>query len=82
MEKGRASDMIMEQIMCGTDLAGEYRNAAVISCGGIYIPHNGAREQLIYEIINTFNAEEPVKIVSGFRPRNILHEIIQKESMN
>ena len=82
MEKGRASDMIMEQILCGTELEGEYRNAAVISCGGIYIPHGGAREQLIYEIINTSSSEETVKVVSGYRPRNILHEIIHKESMN
>ncbi|MBN1282331.1 MAG: hypothetical protein JXA24_00980 [Proteobacteria bacterium] len=82
MEKGHASDMIMERILCGTELEAECRNPAVISCGGIYIPHSGAREQLIYEIINTSSSEEPVKVVSGYRPRNILHEIILKESMN
>lgn len=82
MSRGYAKDMIMERILDGSDLGAEHKNPTVISCGGIYIPHNKARERVLYHIINTASGEEPVKVVSGYRPRNVLHEIMSKESKN
>ena len=54
----------------------------VLSCGGIYIPHRGNREEILCHIITTSCSEEPVKVVTGARPRNVLHEVLLKESMN
>ena len=82
MEKGRASEMIMKQILLSSDLDTEAEGPTVISCGGIYIPHSGDRERTIYHIINTSSSEEPVKVVTGRRPRNVLFEILSRESMN
>jgi hypothetical protein len=54
----------------------------VLSCGGIYIPHRGRQEEILYHIITTSSREEPVKVVTGARPRNVLYEVLLKESMN
>ena len=82
MDKGHVRDMILEQILLGCDMSSEKDSPTVISCGGIYIPHSGERERTIYHIINTSSGEEPVKVVTARKPRNILHEIIIRESMN
>lgn len=55
---------------------------AVLSCGGIYIPHGSVERRTIYEIINTSSANEPVKLVTGDRPRNILREVLRREALN
>lgn len=57
-------------------------NPVVLSCGGIYIPHQGAQQRIIYHILTTANENSPVKVVTGIKPRNILHELLSKESMN
>lgn len=54
----------------------------VLSCGGIYIPHQGRTQRIIYHIITTANEDTPVKVVTGIRPRNILQKVLLKESMN
>ncbi len=55
---------------------------AVLSCGGIYIPHNANQQRFIYQIINTSSEREPVKVVSGSRPHNVLRDLLYKESLN
>lgn len=57
-------------------------NPTVLSCGGIYIPHRGSQERILFHIITTSSREEPVKVVTGARPRNVLYEVLLKESMN
>ncbi len=55
---------------------------AILSCGGIYIPHRREVQKVIYHIINTSNQDMPVKVVTGMKPKNVLHFIMQKEAMN
>jgi hypothetical protein len=74
--------MILQQVMCCASRGKVLSQPTVLSCGGMYIPHHGSREQVIYEIITTSCREEPVKVVSGARPHNILHEVLIKESLN
>jgi hypothetical protein len=54
----------------------------VLSCGGIYIPHRGCQEEILLHIITTSRADEPVRVVTGAKPRNSLREVLLKESMN
>lgn len=57
-------------------------NPVVLSCGGIYIPHNGDVQRIYYHILTTPNETTPVKVVTGARPRNTLQKVLAKESMN
>lgn len=57
-------------------------NPVVLSCGGIYIPHQGHTQRIIYHILTTANESLPVKVVTGIKPRNALHKVLIKESMN
>ena len=54
----------------------------VLSCGGIYIPHKNETQKVIYHIITTSDEKMPVKVVTGVRPKNILHLLQRKESLN
>ncbi len=81
-QQGQLSEIIMRQVMMGYDLDEGSANPTVISCGGIYIPHQGGQQRTIYHVINTPSESEPVKVVAGARPRNILREVMVKESMN
>ncbi|MFH0799103.1 MAG: hypothetical protein V2A66_02835 [Pseudomonadota bacterium] len=58
------------------------QNSTVLSCGGIFIPHRGEERRILYHIITTSSLNEPVKVVTGARPRNRLHEVLLKETMN
>jgi hypothetical protein len=80
--EGHVSEIIMSQILCGTDVEAQEAGPAVISCGGMYIPHRGNRQDVLYHIITTSRGDEPVKVVTGRRPRNVLHAVMLKESMN
>ena len=80
--QGQVSGIIMRQILIGTETEANEAGPAVISCGGIYIPHKGSRHDALYHIINTHRDDEPVKVVTSSRPKNVLHELIMKESMN
>jgi len=57
-------------------------NPVVLSCGGIYIPHQGDVRRISYHILTMPNETEPVKVFTGIRPRNILMKVLAKESMN
>jgi len=57
-------------------------NPVVLSCGGIYIPHQGEVRRISYHILTTPNETEPVKVITGIRPRNILQMVLAKESLN
>ena len=82
-ETGKCSRLILRKIL--EEGVGELssRHPIVLSCGGIYIPH-GAREgrRFSYDIITTPNDHDPVKVVTGVRPMNILQQVLTKESMN
>lgn len=56
----------------------------VLSCGGIFIPRKPTDppNDALYEILNVANSKEPTKVVTGSIPRNILQEVLHKESMN
>lgn len=81
-EEGQISQIIMRQILADTDVEPSEEGPAVLSCGGIYIPHRGHKQDVLYHIITTHKSDEPVKIVTGARPKNVLHEVLLKESMN
>jgi len=59
-----------------------YVDPAILSCGGIYIPHKNDAQKLIYHIITTSNQKSPVRVISGVNPQNILLNVMLKESMN
>jgi hypothetical protein len=78
----RAGEVIIKKILSGARMDDGQGNVAVISCGGMYIPHRGQRQIALYEIINTPSHAEPVKVVTGSRPLNALQEVLAKESKN
>lgn len=73
-------EMILKEISNTESLIS--RNPTVLSCGGIFIPRPGEERHLASHIITTSSRDEPVKIVTGVRPRNALYEVLLKESMN
>ena len=73
-------EMILNQVFDPESKNGA--SPTVLSCGGIYIPHRGEREEILYHVITTSCREEPVKVLTGARPRNVLYEVLLKESMN
>lgn len=79
--KEPTGDVILKEALgCGEEAAPG--NPTVLSCGGIYIPRRPEEQKIIYQIITTSDRNEPVKIMTGMRPRNVLHEVLLKESMN
>ncbi len=76
------SEVIIRQIYREDPPEGAKRNPTVLSCGGIYIPHRARRNSPLYHILNTPSDTEPVKVVTGVKPRNVLYEVMQKESLN
>ena len=78
----RCTEMIMRQVF--EESRGELssKNPLVFSCGGIYIPHPESRARLIQQIIVTPNNKEPVKVMTGFTPRNVLSTLLAKGAMN
>lgn len=78
--KEQSRELILKQVI--NPLSGAHANPAVLSCGGIYIPHRGPEEKVLCNIITTLNREEPIKVVMGVKPRNDLYEVLLKESMN
>lgn len=73
-------DLIIKQFSGGDEQS--FQNPTVLSCGGIYIPQQPEHQKILYHIITTSSHEEPVKILTGARPRNVLYEVLLKESMN
>lgn len=79
--RGQTGDLVLKESMSGEELVS--RNPTVLSCGGIYIPRNTHEEKrILYHIITTQRKDEPVRVVGNFRPRNSLHEILLRESLN
>jgi len=78
------TDMLVEQIMSsgsgGND--GEGNKPAVLSCGGIYIPRTKKHSVSIHRLLTMPKKDEPVRIFSIGMQKNLLHGILQKESMN
>lgn len=60
------------------------KHPMVLSCGGIFIPRqeNKNPNNAIYKILNIANEKEPIKIVENGMLRNMLQEILHKESLN
>lgn len=60
------------------------QNPTVLSCGGMYIPQRAVSSTRLpqYHILNVANDQESAKVVSGGGPRNILRQLMAKESMN
>jgi glutamate mutase epsilon subunit len=54
----------------------------VFSCGGVYIPHPRSQARMLQHIIVTGDSNEPVKVKTGVVQRNVLRELLAKESMN
>ncbi|HPQ80291.1 MAG TPA: hypothetical protein PLZ86_01015 [bacterium] len=77
--KEKSCGLILSGLM---EQEGESASPAVLSCGGIYIPHRGRQDEILSQIITTSCREEPVKVVTGVKPRNILREVLLRESMN
>lgn len=79
--KERTSEQTEQRVLTQYGLAEAERSSAVLSCGGIYIPHKG-NSRSFHEIINTPGGCEAVKVVSISGIRNILREVMKKESLN
>ncbi|MFA4873758.1 MAG: hypothetical protein WC956_00830 [bacterium] len=75
-------ELLLREIRGDAGIEQGAEEPAVLSCGGIYIPHSPNQQRLIYQIINTSSEREPVKVVTGARPRNVLREVLYKESLN
>ena len=80
--KEPTNEMILKRTLASTRGECLPKNAAVFSCGGMYIPHRGNRAKTLHHIINTHKKDEPVKVFTGVKPRNMLHEAMIKESLN
>lgn len=81
MAEKSGGGLILKEAMSGEELTSQ--NPTVLSCGGIYIPRTSEEERrVLYHIITTQRKDEPVRVVGNFRPRNALHEILLRESMN
>lgn len=80
--RGHVGKTVIEHFFKGDFGELKSKDPTVLSCGGIYIPHRGTQQRLLYHIINTPSDREPVKVVCGSRPKNVLHEVMLKESMN
>lgn len=76
------SDMILNRVFSNCPEEIPNRSQTVLSCGGIYIPHKGTGSRIIHQILNMPRTDEPVKLVSTNAPRNILREVLLKESLN
>ena len=60
------------------------QHPTVLSCGGIFVPRPrplNPRDPL-YHILNTPMTERPAKVVSALVHRNILQEVLTKETLN
>ena len=75
-------EMLLQQVLGAASCAETLSNPTVLSCGGMYIPHHGSQDAALYQIITTPSISEPVKVVTGSRPHNVLYEALIKESMN
>lgn len=78
---GRA---IIEQAMQVRAGKGQGSHPTVLSCGGIFVPRPrpiNPRDPL-YHILNTPHEVSPVKVVSALMHRNLLQEVLAKESLN
>ena len=58
------------------------RNKTVLSCGGIYIPHNSKNRRTIHQLVNTHSKDNPVKVMISSEPKNVLYKLLIKESLN
>ena len=63
---------------------GVSKNSMVLPCGRIFIPsrRSPCQHDEIYKILKDENKKGPKKIVSGSIPKNLLQEVLHKESMN
>jgi hypothetical protein len=75
-------EMIFKRALSNYPDEESYQDSTVLSCGGIYIPHKGDSKRRLHQILNTARKDEPVKLVSQNRNRNVLREILMKENMN
>ncbi|MBI4366977.1 MAG: hypothetical protein HY543_09185 [Deltaproteobacteria bacterium] len=60
------------------------QHPTVLSCGGIFVPRPrplNPRDPL-YHILNIPSEGQPVKVVSALIHRNILQEVLSKDSLN
>jgi hypothetical protein len=78
----KCTEWIMRQVFEGSRGELSSKHPMVVSCGGIYIPHPEAQRNALYHILVTPNHSEPVKVMTGVSPRNALHDLLSKESMN
>jgi hypothetical protein len=79
----KQEDMIVEAPLMNPDLM-PTRDPVVLSCGGMYIPQNrrSSSKGPQFHILNVLNENEPTKVISGTVPRNLLRDVLAKESMN
>jgi|TARA_Y100000294_G_scaffold135185_1_gene127866 hypothetical protein len=79
----KCGEMILKKVLDENPAELAAKNPMILSCGGVYIPQRERDSRpLPYHILNTPSDSEPVKVVSGTRPMNILHRVIVRESMN
>jgi len=78
----KCSEMILRQVFEESPGELSSKSPAVLSCGGIYIPHPEPRMSRIQHILVTPNTNEPVKVLTGDTSRNALMELLEKGSMN
>lgn len=81
-ELARIDKELLQKVLQGSFGGLSSADPIILSCGGIYIPHKNETQKVFYHILTTSNDEMPVKIVSAIKPRNLLHQVLRKESLN
>ena len=83
-EELEMAEMVVQQTY--EESAGELssKNPMVLSCGGMYIPHEKRKgaDMPLWEVISTPDSENPSKVVSSGMPKSPLAAILDKEHLN
>lgn len=84
MKKASTTETIARQLLSKHGgPAQQQQHPSVLSCGGIFIPQKcRERRGILCEILITPNQDEPVKLVTGAKPKSILSQVLIKESLN
>lgn len=78
------TELLVEKVPDVGPESGSNQHPMVLSCGGIFIPRQRQKDvnDPIYKIINVPNSAEPTKVVCTGLLKNLLQEILHKESLN
>lgn len=82
--KNEPTELIVHQAMEESPGELSSKNPMVLSCGGIYIPHDKRRRPAhpLWHILNLADEKRPTKVIGSNIYRSPLVDILKKEGMN